>query len=456
MQIFYNLSPAFGAAATPAFGASAAPVFGATSSAAPAFGTAPAAAPTFGFGTSTSISTAAPSFGFGTQTTASTAAPTFGGFGTGAAPAFGQQTSTASGGFGGLGAPATSGFGGTFGATGGFGGFGTTNTTTSAPLFSGFGVSNTQTTGGVFGSNFGKPVAQTSAFGGAFGAPQQQQPAAPTADEAFINSISNVSIYGDERDTVLAKWNYLQTQWGAGKSFYNGNAAPYEIQPDNVLCRFKAMGYNKLPGRDNKIGFVSMTLGKSADTIRGQQQQLVDQLKQVFGQRPNLMVHIEAVKPVAEARCQAVIYVEERQQNSNETKRISATDVVNYLNQPLPKSQIASMGVEQLIPLVAPDEDQLKEYLDNAPKGIDPRLWRQAIQDNPDPEKLIPVPITGFNELKWRIKCQENETDTHTLYLQKAQKDIADLKQRHASTLAKIMEQRRKFADLSHRILQVS
>lgn len=58
-------------------------------------------------------------------------------------------------------------------------------------------------------------------------------------------------------------------------------------------------------------------------------------------------------------------------------------------------------------------------------------------------------------QLKWRVKCQENETDIHCQYLKKAQKDVADLKQRHASTVAKIMEQRRKFDDLSHRILQV-
>lgn len=41
-------------------------------------------------------------------------------------------------------------------------------------------------------------------------------------------------------------------------------------------------------------------------------------------------------------------------------------------------------------------------------------------------------------------------------YLAKVQKDVTELKQRHASTVAKIMEQRRKYADLNHRILQVS
>lgn len=126
---------------------------------------------------------------------------------------------------------------------------------------------------------------------------------------------------------------------------------------------------------------------------------MIDQLRQVFGSRPNLMVQVDTVKPLSDVKCQAVIYVEERQANNNETKRILATEVANYLNQPQPKSQITQMGVEQLIAIVTPDEDQLKEYLDNAPKGVDHRMWEQAIEDNPDSLKLIPVAITGFSEV---------------------------------------------------------
>ncbi len=59
-------------------------------------------------------------------------------------------------------------------------------------------------------------------------------------------------------------------------------------------------------------------------------------------------------------------------------------------------------------------------------------------------------------QLNWRIKCQEAETDIHNQYMSKLQKDIEELKQRHASTTAKMMEHRRKLADLSHRILKVS
>lgn len=139
----------------------------------------------------------------------------------------------------------------------------------------------------------------------------------------------------------------------------------------------------------------------------------------------------------------------------NETKRILATDVSNYLNQANVKAQLANLGISEVLALVLPDEDQLKEYLENPPKGVDPRMWRQAKLDNPDTTKFIPVPMIGFNDLKWRTKCQESETETHALYLKKVEKDLAELRQRHVAATAKIMEHKRKLAELSHNILKV-
>lgn len=355
----------------------------------------------------------------------------------------------------------------TFGAGGAFGGL----PASSAPLFSGFG--NTATTAGLSGGfgAFGKPATAPSfapnSFGSTFGQqPQQQQqlqhqlqqqqiPQQLNPDECFAQSIFNVSIFGDERDTVLAKWNYLQAMWGTGKAFYNQNAAPIEITPQNYLCRFKAMGYSKMPGKDNKMGQVSLVFNKPVNQVKDNQPQIINQLNQVFGNRPTLIINVDGTVPLADNKSQLVIYVEEKSQTSNETKKILATELCNFLNQPMTKNQIAGMGVEQVIAMVLPDEDLLKEYLENPPKGIDPRMWKQAKQDNPDPKKFIPVPIVGFSELNWRIKCQEAETDIHNQYMSKLQKDIEELKQRHASTTAKMMEHRRKLADLSHRILKV-
>lgn len=98
----------------------------------------------------------------------------------------------------------------------------------------------------VYFTAFGKPTQPT--LGGGFGSfgqqstlqqlgqqPQLGQQQAPlNPDEAFAESIYNVSIFGDERDIVIAKWNYLQSMWGNGKAFYAKNLPPVEITPQNV------------------------------------------------------------------------------------------------------------------------------------------------------------------------------------------------------------------------------
>ncbi|XP_055387489.1 probable nucleoporin Nup54 [Condylostylus longicornis] len=452
-----NTAPTFG---TPNFGTgtqnTSAPAFGSTS-----FGAQPNPAPAFGTNTAVaSTFTPAPAFGAGSVFGATTSAPSLGGFG-----GFGTNTATTS-------APSLFGGLGSTPANTGFAGFGATTTTTSAPTFTGFGASNTGfgSFGSTFGSTFGKPATSTApAFGGfgtTFGAqqnqqqpwqiPQQQQAQSLNPDEAFAQSILNVTIYGDERDTILAKWNYLQAMWGTGKAFYSNNAPHFvEITPQNYLCRFKTIGYSRKPGKDNKLGLVALVINKPESEIKNQQQQLITSLNQILGNKPNLTVKFDSIKQLEE-KTQIMIYVEEKtQQIPNQTKRILASELSNFLNQPNIKQQLTNLGVESALAHITPDDDQIKEYIEVPPKGIDPRMWRQANIDNPDSKKFIQVPMVGFNDLKWRLKCQENETDLHIQCLAKLEKDLAEVKQRHASSTAKIMEYRRKLAELSHKILKI-
>jgi nuclear pore complex protein Nup54 len=54
------------------------------------------------------------------------------------------------------------------------------------------------------------------------------------------------------------------------------------------------------------------------------------------------------------------------------------------------------MGVINCFPLVGMTDDEVKVYLDNVPNGLNPLLWDQAKKNNPNPKKLIPVQIMGF------------------------------------------------------------
>ncbi|GAB0087985.1 NUP54 [Sergentomyia squamirostris] len=399
--------------------------------------------PAFGAPTS-----ATSSFNFGAP---ATSAPTLGGFG-----GFGTTTTTST-------APAFGGFG-----SSGFGGFGTTSTTSSAPTFSGFGTAaapQQQSSFGGFGTggfgSFGqqKPATTSASlfggFGTGFGQTQQPQQQQLTPDEAFLHCVFKVSFFGDERDTTLARWNYLQAMWGMGRAYFSQLAPPVEITPQNYLCRFKAMSYSKIPKKDNKMGLVGLTFNKSLAQIKDLQHQLVPTLNQMLGGNSNLTINIDSVRPVSDDKSQLTIFVEEKSPATNEIRRITATDLCAFFNQPMTKGQLNNFAIDQIIAQVQPDEDQLKDYLVNPPKGIDPRMWRQAIEDNPDPTSLIPIPMIGFQELKWRTKCQESEIELHNQYLAKVTKDLENLKQRHTSSTTKIMEYRRKFSELSHRILKI-
>lgn len=56
--------------------------------------------------------------------------------------------------------------------------------------------------------------------------------------------------------------------WGTGKSYYSQTNPPIDITTDNYLSRFKAIGYNQLPGKDNKIGLVGLVVNKPLSQIK--------------------------------------------------------------------------------------------------------------------------------------------------------------------------------------------
>ena len=47
------------------------------------------------------------------------------------------------------------------------------------------------------------------------------------------------TLFGDERDAVIAKWNQLQAFWGAGKGYFTQQGQAVDFTPDNPFCLFK-------------------------------------------------------------------------------------------------------------------------------------------------------------------------------------------------------------------------
>ena len=55
----------------------------------------------------------------------------------------------------------------------------------------------------------------------------------------MATAVSVPMIFGDERDSILAKWNQLQAFWGTGKGFFDAQGNTVTFGLDNPFCRFK-------------------------------------------------------------------------------------------------------------------------------------------------------------------------------------------------------------------------
>ncbi|XP_053887175.1 nucleoporin p54 isoform X1 [Malaclemys terrapin pileata] len=385
------------------------------------------------FGVST---TSAPPFNFGNSLASAGA---FGGFGT---------TTTAPGSAFSFSAPTNTGTTGLFGATQNKGfGFGT-----------GFGAAGTGTgigTGLGTGLGFGgfSTQQQQPTLGGLFSQPTQ----APSQSNQLINTASALSaptLLGDERDAILAKWNQLQAFWGAGKGYFNTNIAPVEFTQENPFCRFKAVGFSCMPNNKDEDGLVVLVFNRKEVDIRNQQQQLVESLHKILGGNQTLTVNVEGVKTLPDDQTEVVIYVVERSPNGT-SRRVPATTLYAHFEQVNIKTTLQQLGVTLSMARTELSPAQIKQLLQNPPAGVDPIIWEQAKVDNPDPEKLIPVPMVGFKELLRRLKVQDQMTKQHQTRLDIISEDISELQKNQTTTMAKIAQYKRKLMDLSHRTLQV-
>merc|ERR1711962_238306 len=372
-----------------------------------------------------------------------------------------------------FGAPAStapSAFGSTFGAASKpssftFG----TSTSTAAPTFGATGTGAFGTTGSTFGatgSTFGTGGfgASTNTFGGGGGflqnqqqnVAQQQQAAPPNVTEQLLNSIMRVSLFGDDRDNLLARWNLLQASWGVGKAFYAQNQAPLSLNNENPLCRFKAIGYSAITSGGNDPELLSLIVKEKPAEVGAAKQNLTNDLQTALGNKPNIKVVINEVQPYSTGdNSQVIFHVMESGMNG-QVRKINANDIFTALNQGNIWSQLQQrQNLESIAPKVNFAEEQLEEYLKNTPYGVDPRLWKQAQLDNPNSKKLLPVPLVGFKALQSRIKRQEHQAKIYQGRLDEIANDISESQKRQQDNSAKLRDAKRKQLELSHRVLNI-
>ena len=69
-------------------------------------------------------------------------------------------------------------------------------------------------------------------------AAQQQQPSLVNAANVY-SAVSAPTLFGDERDAIVAKWNQLQSFWGTGRGYFNHQGQYVDFTPDNPFSFFK-------------------------------------------------------------------------------------------------------------------------------------------------------------------------------------------------------------------------
>ncbi|CAH8581692.1 unnamed protein product [Schistosoma curassoni] len=434
----------------------------------------------FGFSQpTTSAVSAAPTLGFGLQPSLASTTTPFGNFGLGSTvstmssglfqAAAAKTTNTTFPGFGQNSTP--------------FQGFNLNTPKTSTGLFgSTFSAPTTSTQMGLnlFGSQFGQQVSQNTGFSftqptqSLFNIPktqgfgfdqslpvtaqqqqQQLQVAQQNTVDAFFASLSQPMLFGDERDSVIARWNQLQAMWGTGIGYSAVGMVNYT--PENTFARLKSIGYNVLPTSTDADGLVCLYIGRPFSEVTNQRQAVQDILFRLLGGRPNLQLMVEEIRPCAEAEdsTEVILKVVERLATGT-TSTISATELAKYLSSPSVAPQLQSqLCVNRLIPEISPSAAQIVAYNENPPAGFDRLIWQQACLDNPHPDRMIPIPFIGFPDLK-RRKCDQlaygEQQSSMIKYITEL---VSKLRTGQLVMSQRLIQLKRKQIELSHRVLKV-
>ncbi|VDN55228.1 unnamed protein product [Dracunculus medinensis] len=269
--------------------------------------------------------------------------------------------------------------------------------------------------------------------------------------DALIRCSTSPELYGDERDSLIAKFNQLQAACGVGKGYYKTDLPPLEFKVDGPFYLYKAVVYNRNSDYKESDGMVVLTLSVPYEQITdGVRQKLVDALNVILGNNINLRAHLEHVRTLPGNNTEVLFYVTEKGK-----VRISSMELYNYLKQPAQEAELKNqLYVSSIVPRARIEGTALQNYLQNPPSGFDAQIWQQAINDNPDPEKLIPYVIRGFEELRTRQELQISQTNDQN-------RALDALKARVQATHGSIIDGQnelcyyhQKQKQLSHRILR--
>ncbi|KAF9953056.1 hypothetical protein BGZ70_000381 [Mortierella alpina] len=96
--------------------------------------------------------------------------------------------------------------------------------------------------------------------------------------------------------------------------------------------------------------------------------------------------------------------------------------------------------------------DDVNKY--GPPPNVDVYEWRQALEECPDRECMVPALAVGFEDLKKRMECQNDMTDMQRIKLDEIEVKMNEIMQFHLlQTASKVREFKRRHIQLAQRVL---
>ena len=216
------------------------------------------------------------------------------------------------------------------------------------------------------------------------------------------------------------------------------------------------MGYSAIPAPTSDTFDFSLIVKSKLSDLEPNKQQIADTLQHLLGNRPNIKVSIDSLKSYGNGDMSEVSFSVLEAQATGGTRQVPAQDIYNFLNGPSIAQQLqARCNVQQILPKTGFSAKQLKEYYEKPPLGIDTRLWSQAQMDNPNPDKVLPVPLLGFKSLQSRVRCEETQAKHQQERVKVIGEALHNLKKRQQNSSAQLLEAKRRQLDLMHRVLRV-
>ncbi|EFP04818.1 CRE-NPP-1 protein [Caenorhabditis remanei] len=373
---------------------------------------------------------------------------------------------------------------------GGSTGFGSTGTT-GGSLFGSNAAKPAST--GLFGSSTAKP-APTGLFGssssgfGVLGTTQQQQPVIQQQQvvqisnrihmfqsyHPFVRACGDPKILGNDNDGTIAKLNQVSASLGVGKAPYkDGNQIQTFSMEGNLFEKFKGIGYNKISERTDDEGFVTLVLRHPIENLNTEdrREKILEVVKTILASGPNVEVRYApgtSLRPLPEGFTEICIIAKEGGFVASAIKLAQALNDAPKLAQLEAQLQVDKTRV---LPKVGMSKAQRDRYLETVPDGYDEQIWKQAIRENPAPNKYLPVPVRGWEELRDRQRAQVGESKLYNEAIQSLSDRVEftavgsysrsmmhlslPLQNEHARAIVAMENIRNRHKTLSYRIIRV-